>query len=245
MIRDYAYPILGIALGIAVGASIARADEAASDPHAAHRAMLEQTAQPAKSDEGIAIPDVTLVTQHGATVSFKDDVIGDNIVVIDFVYTTCTTICPVLSAVLGQVQDSLGDRLGNEVVMASVTVDPMRDTPARLNSYSAKHGARDGWLWLTGDQSTIKDVLTEFGVYTPNFEDHPSMVLIGDGRTGEWRRLLGFPAAEQIVKHIDAFAAAREHAAMGHGAMNHGSMDHSTMDHAAMGHDMSGAHAGH
>lgn len=245
MIKDYINPLLGIALGIVVGATIANADEPAADPHAAHRAMLEQrpAAAPARNDEGIEIPDVMLVSQHGVPMNFKHAVIGDNIVVIDFVYTTCTTICPVLSAILGQVQETLGDRLGDEVVMASVTVDPMRDTPARLKSYSAKHGARDGWFWLTGEQPVIKNVLTEFGVYTPNFEDHPSMVLIGDGRTGEWTRLIGFPAAEQILKHVDAYAMARAHAAMGHGAMSHSKADcgptvHSGMDHAAMQYDM-------
>jgi len=235
MIKDYVNPLLGIALGIIVGATIANAEET-TDPHSAHRAMLEQQGSaPATSSEAINVPDVTLVTQNGRQVSFKDEVIGENIVVIDFVYTTCTTICPVLSAILGQVQDSFGDRLGDDVVMASVTVDPMRDTPARLKSYSAKHGARDGWLWLTGQQTVIKYVLEAFGVYTPNYEDHPSMVLIGDGRTGEWTRLIGFPAAEQIVKRVDAFTTARAHAAMGHGGM----------DHAAMGHDMGSGHAGH
>lgn len=222
----------------AVAGTPARADNAAeADPHAQHRAMLEQPSRPAGNAEGIVLPDVTLLTQHATPVNFKRDVVGDHIVVIDFVYTTCTTICPVLSAILGQVQERLGERLGGEVVMASVTVDPMRDTPARLKSYAAKHGARDGWLWLTGERETVKAVLTEFGVFTPNFEDHPSMVLIGDGRTDRWTRLLGFPSAEQIVKHVDQYGAARA----AHGG--HATMDHAATGHAAMGHGT--AHGAH
>jgi protein SCO1/2 len=131
------------------------------------------------------------------------DVIGDRIVVIDFVYTTCTTICPVLSALFAQVQGKLGDQLNGDVVMVSVSVDPVRDTPQRLKAYAAKHRAGDGWVWLTGAKPTVDDVLTGVGAYSANFEEHPPMVLVGDGRTGEWQRLFGFPNPDRIMKLVN------------------------------------------
>ena len=113
-------------------------------------------------------------------------------------------------ALFTQVQGELGERLGDEVVMVSVTVDPARDTPKRLKAYSSKHGARDGWVWLTGPKSTVDDVLTGVGAYSVNFEDHPSMVLIGDGRTGEWQRLFGFPSPDRIMSVVNELQKDRE-----------------------------------
>jgi protein SCO1/2 len=134
---------------------------------------------------------------------FVSDVIGDDIVVMDFVYTTCTTICPVLSALFAQVQTKLGDDVGNGITLVSMSVDPTRDTPQRMKAYSTKHGAGDGWIWLTGPKPVVNDVLIGLGAYTTNFEDHPSMVLIGDGKTGEWRRLFGFPNPDRIVQVVN------------------------------------------
>ena len=148
--------------------------------------------------------DQLLIDQDGRELMFVKDVIGDNIVVMDFVYTTCTTICPVLSALFTQVQGKLGDEVvGSEVRLVSMSVDPIRDTPQRLKAYSAKHRAGEGWLWLTGPKPAVDDVLTGLGAYTSNFEDHPSMVLIGDGRTGEWKRLFGFPNPDRIVQIVN------------------------------------------
>ncbi len=187
---------------LALALAVPRLVPAAEDPHAKHRAMMhESTAKPVESAD-VDLRDRTLVTQDGEEVRFVGDVIGDNIVVMDFVYTTCTTICPVLTALFTQVQGQLGDELDNGVVMVSMTVDPVRDTPQRLKAYAAKHGAADGWVWLTGPKPTVDDVLTGVGAYSVNFEDHPSMVLVGDGRTGEWRRLFGFPNPDRIMEVV-------------------------------------------
>jgi protein SCO1/2 len=180
--------------------SIGAADE---DPHAKHRAMMKQTSEPTAESADIDLRDRMLVDQDNQEVMFVSDVIGDNIVVMDFVYTTCTTICPVLSALFTQVQGKLGDAVGDEVTLVSMSVDPVRDTPQRLKAYSAKHRAGDGWLWLTGAKGDVDDVLVGLGAYTSNFEDHPSMVLIGDGRTGEWKRLFGFPNPDRIVQIVN------------------------------------------
>ena len=173
------------------------------DPHARHRAMMKQKSDPAAESAEVDLRDRPLVNQHGQDVMFVTDVIGDDIVVMDFVYTTCTTICPVLSALFRQVQEKLGADVGEEITLVSMSVDPIRDTPQRLKAYSAKHGAGDGWLWLTGQKTVVDDVLTGLGAYTTNFEDHPSMVLIGDGQTGEWKRLFGFPNPDRIVQVVN------------------------------------------
>ena len=173
------------------------------DPHAKHRAMMKQKSDPVAESAEIDLRDRQLVDQHGRQVMFVSDVIGDNIVVMDFVYTTCTTICPVLSALFNQVQKKLGDDVGTEVTLVSMSVDPIRDTPQRMKAYSAKHDAGDGWVWLTGPKPVVDEVLVGLGAYTTNFEDHPTMVLIGDGQTGEWKRLFGFPNPDRIVQVVN------------------------------------------
>ena len=190
----------------------ADASAGGEDPHAHHKAMLNKPAEPAKST-AVDLKDLPLIDQDGNEVRFVSDVIGDRIVVIDFVYTSCTTVCPVLSALFGQVQSRLGERLGKEVALVSVSVDPTRDTPQRLKAYAAKHKAQPGWIWLTGRKPTVDEVLDGLGAYSTNFEDHPSMVLVGDGRTGEWSRFFGFPSPDRLMEQVDALQAARNQAA--------------------------------
>ncbi len=178
------------------------------DAHERHKQMMQQEKADANLAD-IALPNTALINQHGEEVRLTDDIVGDRIVVVNFVYTTCTTVCPVLSAIFSQVQNKLGDRLGHDIVMVSVSVDPLRDTPARMKNYASKLGAGEGWVWLTGQKQDVTDVLEAFGAYTPNFEDHPSMILVGDGTSGKWARFLGFPAADQIIGKVDEFSTAR------------------------------------
>jgi len=188
--------------------------EGEADPHAHHKAMLNKPAAPAKSTD-VDLLDLTLVDQDGREVKFVSDVISDRIVVMDFVYTSCTTICPVLSALFSQVQNKLGDHLDEDVVLVSVSVDPTQDTPQRLKAYAARHQARPGWIWLTEPKTTMDDVLDGLGAYSPDFENHPSMVLVGDGRSGEWSRFFGFPSPDRIMDQVNALQAARQSAAGG------------------------------
>jgi cytochrome oxidase Cu insertion factor (SCO1/SenC/PrrC family) len=158
----------------------------------------------------VRLVDAGLLDQSGARVRFKSDVLADKLVVMDFVFTTCTTVCPVLSAIFSRVQGRLGERLGKEVRLVSLSVDPTRDTPARLKAYSSGHRAKAGWTWLTGSQEDVKQVLEGLGAYTPAYANHAPMVLVGDPRTGTWMRLNGFPSEEQILAKVDELAAARQ-----------------------------------
>ena len=186
---------------------LALADE---DPHAKHRAMMQNKAPEPAEFADIDLRDVVLLNQDGEEVAFIGDVIGDKIIVMDFVYTTCTTVCPVLTALFTQVQTQLGDDLGGEVAMVSITVDATRDTPARLKAYATKHRVQEGWTWLTGPKSTMDDVLTGLGAFSASFEDHPAMVIVGDGYTGEWKRMFGFPNPDRIMNVVNEFRAKRQ-----------------------------------
>jgi protein SCO1/2 len=193
-------------LAVAFFAQASAAADAA-DPHAQHRKMAQQKSEASK--DTITLPDTVLITQFGEQRRLDTDIVAGRIVIIDFVYTTCTTVCPVLSAILSQVQGQLAGRVGDEVLLVSISVDPVRDTPARLKAYADKMRSGDGWVWLTGDKQAIDGVLEQLGAYSPNFEDHPAVVLVGDATSGEWARFLGFPSASQIVAKVNQLSAAR------------------------------------
>jgi len=197
-----------ISLGAALGAwALVLPPVLAHDPHAHHQQVATQPV--AAQSARVALPDTALLDQDGRSLRFKSDLVGERIVIVDFIYTTCTTVCPVVSATLAQVQGQLVDRLGRDVALLSVTVDSVRDTPARLKDYATRLGSGPGWSWLTGAKPQVDEVLKALGAYTPNFVDHPPLVLVGDAKTGQWLRFYGFPSAEQLVKAVADLTAAR------------------------------------
>ena len=183
----------------------------AHNEHAQHGASQQSSPQSAR----IKLTDTPLIDQDGRNVRFSNDVIGDRIAIVGFVYTSCTTVCPVISAVLAQTQAKLGARAGRDVRLVTVTVDPVRDTPPRLKEQAGRHGAGPGWMWLTGAKPQVDEVLKVFGAYTPNFIDHPPIVFVGDAKAGKWMRFYGFPSPDQLMNAVSELTAARKAAVAG------------------------------
>jgi protein SCO1/2 len=153
--------------------------------------------------------DLELLDQDGGKVRFRSDVIGEKIVVIDTFFTTCGLICPIVSAIFADVQEQLGDRLGKEVVLVSISVDPNTDIPPRLKEFAGKWEAKPGWVFLTGQKQTVDRVLEGLGLYSADFAAHPAAFLVGDGKNGEWTRYYGFASPEQLLGRVDELSAAR------------------------------------
>lgn len=153
--------------------------------------------------------DAQLVDQHGRKLRFKSDALGDKVVVVSFVFTNCTDACPMVSHTFAQLQDSLAPLMEKRVRLVSLTVDPVRDTPARLKEYSAHFAPREGWLWLTGDVSNVAQALQSLGVHIRKPETHPAQILVGDPRTGRWMRLLDIDQPKQVLAKVDELIAAQ------------------------------------
>ncbi|WP_207063469.1 SCO family protein [Motiliproteus sp. SC1-56] len=185
----------------------ARHGKAGAD-HSAHQGVFDKPAVQARPIT-VDLVDIDLVDQEGRALSFAREAVGDKLIALNIFYSTCTTVCPVTSAIFAELQDRLGARLGEEVHLISVTVDPTTDTPARLKAYAGKHGAKPGWLWLTGQKRAVEQVLEGLGLYTDVYTDHPSAVLVGDPLTDEWHRFWGFPGPEQIDAQLHRLEAAR------------------------------------
>jgi protein SCO1 len=135
------------------------------------------------------IPDAELIDQDGKTVHLYTDLMKGRVAALSFIFTTCTTICPLIGADLGRLQTELGQALGEDIVLISVSVDPATDTPQRMKAWGAQFGAKPGWSLLTGDKQTVDQLLKLVGLYTPDIQSHsPFLVLVND-RTGDWTRV--------------------------------------------------------
>ena len=152
------------------------------------------------------LPDVELFDQDGKKVRLPDLVRGQT-VAINFVFTTCTTICSPLTAIFARTQAELGARLGKEVRLISLTLDPAVDTPERLNAYASQFGRQPGWTFVTGKPADVNRALRAFGAHAANKESHTPMVLIGNEPHGKWSRLFGLSSPARIVEEIDAVLA--------------------------------------
>jgi len=158
----------------------------------------------------VHLVEAELLDQDGNRVRFRSDVVKDRLVVIDVFYTTCPLVCPILSATFSDLQDLLGDRLGREVFLVSVSVDPATDIPPRLKEYARRWEAKPGWIFLTGARSDVDRVLQGLGAYAANLADHPAMMLVGDAASGKWARFYGFPTPEMLSAKLDEYRAKRE-----------------------------------
>lgn len=162
-----------------------------------------------QSSATVELLDMKLLDQDGKSVQFKTDVIGEHIVVMNFIYTTCTTQCPLNSQILSHVQKNLSKQEREQVQLISLSVDPGTDTPQRLKDYADKIGAGPGWTWLTGYRPEVNKLLNALGVYTPEFKTHPSVVLVGDSKTGNWTRFYGTPGPDQLLAKVQELMALR------------------------------------
>jgi protein SCO1/2 len=130
---------------LAAGLVLVSAARAADDPAHHHHHQDQPAAQDKPSSVQVKYGDAVLVNQDGKKIKLKSEVFGNRLVVMDFAYTTCTTVCPVLTAVLVKVQAELGDKAGRDVQLYH-TVDPARDTrPASRRCRQT--GAKAGWTW--------------------------------------------------------------------------------------------------
>lgn len=181
------------------------------DPHAAHKAQMSNEAGNKITAADVTLPDVVMLDQTGAERKMASDVVGNRIVVVDFIFTSCTTICPVTTALMAQAHGKLSDMSDDDLAFVSMSIDANTDTPARLTEFAAR--AKADWTFLTGDRRVMDKALTDMDAYSTNPEDHAPMIIIGDASTGEFIRVFGLPNPEMIEARVREFAAARANGA--------------------------------
>ena len=153
------------------------------------------------SFSSMQIPNVRVLDQNGKALDFYSDLIKGHNVAINFIFTTCTTVCPVLTATFRRVQSEL-EKSQSDVKLISVSVDPTVDTPERLRDFADKFKAGPGWTFVTGDKTEIDSLLQRLGAGVGNKNDHTSMVLIGNDLADVWTRTYGLSSPTVLMKVI-------------------------------------------
>jgi protein SCO1/2 len=148
-----------------------------------------------------AVPNVRLVRQDGTPVMLRDELNDGRPVVLAFIYTSCTTVCPVISHTLSQLQSKLGENAGR-VHLMSITLDPEQDNPARLREYAKTFNAGPGWQHYTGTLAASQTVQRAFDIYRGNKMDHVPATLIRSAPGAPWARIEGFPTADELFAEL-------------------------------------------
>ncbi|WP_438820715.1 SCO family protein [Burkholderia metallica] len=145
-----------------------------------------------------AEPTVQLVRDDGQTVSLAKELDDGRPVILTFIYTSCTTICPMISQTLEQVQGELGaDR--DKVHIMSISIDPEADTPERLRSYAARFGAGPEWQHYTGTVDASVAAQHAFNVYRGDKMNHTPVTFVRAAPGQPWLRIDGFATPTELL----------------------------------------------
>lgn len=153
-------------------------------------------------------PNVVLTDHNGRQQRFYDDIIRGKIVSINFIYTSCTDICPLDTAQLRRVQQILGDRVGRDIHMYSISVDPARDTPATLRRFMRSYDIAPGWTFLTGSQQDVDLLQRRLGIRpidpTARLSEHDTSIIVGNESTGQWIRRSAYENPQLLANLLDS-----------------------------------------
>ncbi|KVD28092.1 hypothetical protein WI84_28915 [Burkholderia ubonensis] len=145
-----------------------------------------------------ALPPVELVRDDGKTVSLVDELNDGRPVILTFIYTSCTTICPMISQTLERLQGELGsDR--DKLHIVSISIDPEEDTPARLRAYAARFGAGPEWQHYTGTVDASIAAQRAFNVYRGDKMNHAPVAFLRAAPGRQWMRIDGFATPSELL----------------------------------------------
>jgi protein SCO1 len=169
--------------------------------HARHQPDLPGFDEPTS----IAIPDITLTDQDNRKVTLYKGLMKGKLVLLSFFYTTCEGTCPTSAYWLSKLQDKLGDRLGRDVIILSVTIDPETDTPEKLSRWGKDWKRKPGWTLLTSRGNEMRELMKEFKPY-PEKGNHSATVFVGDGTRNpvRWVALDIQSEDDFILNYLDA-----------------------------------------
>lgn len=144
-------------------------------------------------------PDVNLVDAEGSRIMLSDRLDVNQPVMLNFIFTTCTTICPVMSSTFAQVQEKLGQK-ADSVRMVSISIDPEHDSPEQLNEYAKRFDAGPQWSMLTGSLEDSIAVQRAFNVFRGDKMNHEPVTFMRNGAGQPWVRIDGFASADELLR---------------------------------------------
>ena len=166
--------------------------------------VTAQAQQPEQSAAQKYFSDVELVNQNGEKMRLYTDLLQGKTVIINSFFATCQGSCLPMMRNLEKVQEALGDRLGKDARIISISVDPTVDSPASLKAYAKKLQAKPGWYFMTGDKESVDFALKKLGQFVDTKESHLNIFIIGNEKTGLWKKAFGLAKSEELVKVVDS-----------------------------------------
>jgi protein SCO1 len=156
----------------------------------------------------LTVPPVTLLRTDGQRMTLTEALKDDRPVVLNFIYTSCNSICPLLSAVLAEFREQLGAERA-AVHLISISIDPEQDTPQQLRAYAKRFKGGPGWDYFTGSVAASLQVQRAFGVYRGDKMSHTPVTFIRSAPGQPWTRVDGFATATQLLRSYHQLVAAR------------------------------------
>ena len=166
------------------------------DAHEHHHGGPDQKSR--RSVRTYKVPEVTLIDMNGTKVPLLSALRDDTPLLLNFVFTTCTSICPVMSATFAEAQKQLIAE-GYRVRMISISIDPEHDSPERLRAFARRHDAVAGWQFLTGSAADIVAVQRAFDAYRGNKMSHSPGTYVRLSAADQWVRFEGLTSAADLV----------------------------------------------
>jgi protein SCO1/2 len=160
--------------------------------------------KPSTSNAEKYFTDIELVNQNGEKMRFYHDLLQGKTVIINSFFATCQGSCLPITRNLEKIQEALGDRLGKDARIISISVDPTVDTPGELMAFGKKFHARPGWYFLTGSKENVEFVLKKLGQFVENKQDHANVIIVGNDRTGLWKKAFGLAKSEQLIEVVNS-----------------------------------------
>lgn len=158
-----------------------------------------------RTEADYVMPNVFLYDQEGRKVNLAEYMATDKVVIVDFVYATCTTICPVLSAGFTNFQKKSGVP-PEKVKLVSFTIDPENDTPEIMKAYLKRYGAKPGWDFFTGTRADIDKVMLAFDAYVPDKMSHMPVSFYRGPNSKKWVRIYGLLGTSEMIKEYNKVA---------------------------------------
>ena len=160
--------------------------------------------EPTESPAQKYFTDTVLINQNGEKMRLYSDLLKGKTVIINSFFATCPGSCLPMNRNLEKVQEALGDRLGKDAHIISISVDPTVDTPTLLMAYAKKLNARPGWYFMSGDKASVDFTLKKLGQFVEAKQDHTNIFIIGNERTGLWKKAFGLAKSEELIKVVDS-----------------------------------------
>lgn len=153
------------------------------------------------SQTRIQFPNTTMLDASEQKIMLGDMLEANELVVINFSYTTCESICPLGNQIL-QFVDQRRAEVNRSVRLLTITIDPQIDTPEKMRAAATAFGASENWHWLTSSPTVIAEILDAADASVTDIQFHDPIFLVGEWGSGRYFRSLSMPDADEIISML-------------------------------------------